>query len=105
MERVGKIAYAYINVDGPTDNLAPYICSTLFLAAPIVHCRLCASSRGHMLLCFNSHGDLNAMVDLRPIIHNGTCLTLEQSEETSNRFEIVQPWLVAILTIDFLEGH
>lgn len=29
MEWANKVAYAYINVDGPTDNLAPYICSAL----------------------------------------------------------------------------
>jgi hypothetical protein len=58
-----------------------------------------------MLLRYDSHGNCNAMADLSPIIHDGTRLTLEQSEKTSNRFEIIQPWLVAISAVDFLEEH
>jgi hypothetical protein len=66
MERVGKVAYAYININGPTDSPTPYIRSALFSVAPIVHFRPFSSSRGHMLLRFDSRGDRDAVAALSP---------------------------------------
>lgn len=105
MERASKIAYALINIDGPTDNPSPFIHATLFSVAPTVHCSLHPSSRGCMMLWFNNRGDRDAMVDLCPIIYDGACLSLERSEETLNRFDIEQKWLVAVSAIDFPEEH
>jgi hypothetical protein len=42
---------------------------------------------------------------LSPIIHDGTRLSLEHAEETSNHFSIEQKWLVAVSTVDFPEEH
>ena len=41
---LGQIAYAYINLDGPSDNPAPFICAALFSVAPTVHFMRHASS-------------------------------------------------------------
>lgn len=46
MERAGKVAYAYININGPSNNPAPFIHEALFSGAPTVHCTLHPSSRG-----------------------------------------------------------
>lgn len=104
-EHVGKIAYAFINIDRPSNNPAPFIYAALFSAAPMLHCRLHTSSRGNMMLHFGSRGDRDAVVDLSPIIHDGTRLSLERADETSNRFTIEQQCLVAVSAIDFLEEH
>ena len=46
MERAGKVAYAYTNIDGPFDNPAPFIHAALFSATPTVHYTLHSSARG-----------------------------------------------------------
>lgn len=105
MERMGRIAYIYINVDGLSDNPAPFIRAALFAAAPTVYCQLLPSSRGNMMLRFNNRADHDGVVGLSPIIHDGARLTLEWAEETSNRFVIQQRWLVAVSAVDFPEEH
>lgn len=90
MELAGRTAFTFINLDGPMDNPGPYIHSVLFTVAPTIHYRLIPSSRGHMLLRFDSKADSDAVASLSPIIHNGTRLTLERSEETSNHFILEQ---------------
>lgn len=52
MERAGKVAYAFINIDSPSDNPVPFIRGALFLVAPTVPCSLHPSSRGNMMLRF-----------------------------------------------------
>lgn len=54
-----------------------------------------------MMLCFDSHGDRDAVTDLTPITHDDARLTLERAEETSNRFTIEQKWLMAVSAVDF----
>lgn len=46
------------------------------------------SSRGHMLLHFDSRADRDEVVDLSLIEHDGGHVTLERPEDTSNRFII-----------------
>lgn len=104
MEHAAKVAYAYINVDSPSDNSAPFIRATLFSVAPTVHYTLHPSSRG-MMLHFVSRGDCDVVVGLSPIIHDGARLSPERSKETSNRFRIELKWLVAVSVVDFPEEH
>ena len=54
-----------------------------------------------MMLRFASRGDRDTVVGLSPSIHDGVRLSLECSEEKSNRFSIEQKWLVAVLAVDF----
>ena len=75
MERLGRIAYAYINLDGPSDNPAPFICAALFSVAPRVHFTVHASSSGNMMMRFGSCGDRDVVTSLSPITHDGALLT------------------------------
>jgi hypothetical protein len=101
IERVWRTAFALINDDGPIATPAPYIHFVLFAVAPNTHYRLIPSSRGHMLLKFDSKADRDAVANLNPIIHDGARLTIERTEESSNRFVLDQPWLVAISATEF----
>lgn len=44
-------------------------------------------------------------MDLSPIHHDVAHLTLERPEDTSNKFVIRRPWLLAVVTTDFPEEH
>jgi hypothetical protein len=104
MEHLAKVSYAYINIDGPSNNPAPFIRATLFSVAPTVHCMLHPSSCG-MMLRFGSHGNHDVVVGLSPITHDGALLSPERSKETSDRFGIELKWLVAVSAVDFPEEH
>jgi hypothetical protein len=91
MARASKIAYASVAEDGPVHNPAPFIHSALFSAAPGIHYHMFPSSRGHMLLRFDSMAEHNYMVHLSPITHDGSHVSLVRSEEGPNRFITYQP--------------
>lgn len=70
------MAYAFINVDGPTDNPGPYNHSAMFAVVLNVHFCVVPSFLRHMLLHFNYKVDRDRTTDLNPIIHEGARLTL-----------------------------
>lgn len=57
MERLGTLAYVTLSDDAPTSTPVPYIRAVLMEATERVHYRMHPSSRGHMLLCFDSGAD------------------------------------------------
>ena len=91
MERAYKITYAFVSEDGPIHSLATFIHSAIFSIAPWVCFCMSPSSRGHMLLHFNSMAELDFIVGMCPISHDGAHLSLEKSEASSNCFTIEQP--------------
>jgi hypothetical protein len=101
MAHASKIAYASVAEDGPVHNPAPFIHS----AAPGIHYRMFPSSRGHMLLCFDSMAEHDYMVHLGPITHDGSHVSLVRSEEGPNRFITYQPWLAALSATNFPDEH
>lgn len=105
IERVWGTAFMFINDNGPIAAPAPYIHSILFTAAPNTHCQLIPSSQGHMLLKFDSKADQDTVANLSPIIHDDARLTIERAKESSNRFILDQPWLVAISVTEFPGEH
>lgn len=105
IERLGTLAYVTLSDDAPMSTPAPYIRATLMEVAEHVHYRMHPSSRGHRLLHFDSKVDRDAMVDLSPIHHEAGHLTLECPKDTSNRFIIRCPWLLAVAATDFPEEH
>ena len=64
-----------------------------------------SSSRGHVMVKFDSRADSNIAGDLSPIIYDGTKLMIEHSEESSNHFVLDQSWLEAISLVDFSSKH
>jgi hypothetical protein len=105
MARASKIAYASVTEDGPVHNPAPFIHSALFSAAPGIHYRMFPSSRGHMLLHFDSMAERDYMVHLSPITHDGSHVLLVHSEEGPNHFITYQPWLAALSVTNFPDEH
>lgn len=105
MARAERVAYAFINEDGPIFNLAPYIHDAIFSVAPTIKFHMLPSSRGYMLLRFDNKGDRDAVASLSPIIYDGAHVSLEHSEETSNWFEVNQSWLVALSAVGFPDEH
>jgi hypothetical protein len=105
MERASKITYAFINEGGPAFSPAPFIHSAIFFVAPRVHYHMSPSSRSQILLLFDTMAERDFVVDACPITLDGAQLTLERSEDSSNRFTIGQTWLVAILATNFPAKH
>lgn len=105
MERVWHSAFVFISVDGPIDELAPYIRSAITAAAPHLPCRFIPSGSGHMMLRFDSKADRDSLARLSPIIHNGASLTVEKAEEADSWFVLEQPWLVALSSKDYPGEH
>lgn len=105
MERVWRSAFAFISVDGPTDEPAPYIRSAITAAAPHLPCQFIPSGRGHMMLRFESKAVHDSLARLSPIIHDGASLTIERAEDADGRFVLEQPWLVALSSKDYLGEH
>lgn len=101
MERAGKIAFASLNADALTTSPAPFIRAAIFSVAEGVHYRTFASSRGNLLLRFDSRADRDAVVDCSPIHHEGGRVLLEKAEDTTFRFPIHTPWLLALSASDF----
>jgi hypothetical protein len=52
-----------------------------------------------MLLRFNSKEDRDTVANLSPVIYDGAHVSLERSEETTNRFEVKLDWLVALAVV------
>lgn len=102
MDRASKIAYTFINEDGPVHASAPYLRSTISIDQG-VHFRMFPSSRGHKLLRFDSKAEHDLIMDISPIIHDGAHVSLEWSEESPNPFIIDLSWLVALSATNFLE--
>lgn len=105
MERAYRIAYAFIGEDGLVHSPAPFIHSAIFSVAPRVHYRMAPSSRGQMLLHFDTKAERDYVVDACPITYEGASLMLERSEESSNRFTTDQTWLIAIKATNFPDKH
>ncbi|KAJ1272950.1 hypothetical protein BS78_06G242300 [Paspalum vaginatum] len=100
-----RVAYAYLNEDAPTLNPSPFIRAAIYSVANAVHYTMHPSSRGAMMLIFDNRELRDAVVDMQPIIHDGGRLSLERSEETSNRFLAIPEWLVALEATDFPAEH
>lgn len=105
MERVWRLTFVFINVDDPTDELAPYIRTVLSAAVPNLPCRLIPFSRGHMMLRFASKADRDSFATMSPINHDGATLTVEKAEEADSRFILDQPWLVVLYSKDLPGEH
>lgn len=67
MARTHKIAYAFINEDGPLLSLTPFIQSAIFSVAPGCHFHMFPSSQGQMMLLFDFRGERDFVVDTFPI--------------------------------------
>ncbi|CAO2041471.1 unnamed protein product [Urochloa humidicola] len=100
-----RIAFAFLNADAPQGNPAPFIRDAIYSVAPAQHYRMFPSSRGAMMLLFDSREQRDAVVNDQPIVHDGGRLTFERSEETSNRFVAIPEWLVAVSSLDFPPEH
>jgi hypothetical protein len=83
-----RVAYAFINKEGPIFNPSPYIHDVVFSVAPTINYHMLPSSKGHMLLHFDSKEDRDTVVNLSPIIYDGAHVSLERSEDTTSRFEV-----------------
>lgn len=105
MERAGRFAYVFLNDAAPTDSPAPFIHAAISSVAFGAHFRMFPSSRGHMLLRFDSRAARDAVVDMAPFVHDGGRVSLERSEETSNRFVARQDWLVAVTARSFPDEY
>lgn len=104
-ERACQITYAFIAEDGTIHAPAPFIRSTIFSIAPRVHSACPRTSRGQMMLIFNTMTEWDFVVGECPIIHDRASLVLECSKEGTNHFFTEQPWLVAIATTRFPDEH
>ena len=69
----------------PLHSPTPFICSAVFSVAQGVHFRMLPSSRGNTLVRFDSMAERDYVADMSPIIFDGARLTLERSEDSSNR--------------------
>ncbi|CAN6330814.1 unnamed protein product [Urochloa humidicola] len=105
MEFAYRVAYAFLDDDAPTGNPAPFIRSAIYSVAKAVHYRMFPSTRGAMMLLFDSRTLRDAVVADAPIVYNGGTLTFEKSEESSNRFLAVPDWLLAVSCSDFPPEH
>lgn len=105
MERAGRTAYALISEDGPIFSPAPFIYAAIFSVAPRTGFRMFPSSRGHMMVRFDSVAESDFIVDMSPIAHGGAQLSLERSEESPYRSVLHQPWLAAISATNFQDEH
>lgn len=105
MERAGRTAYALISEDGPIFSPAPFIYAAIFSVAPRTGFRMFPSSRGRMMVRFDSVAESDFIVDMSPIAHGGAQLSLERSEESPYRSVLHQPWLAAISATNFQDEH
>jgi hypothetical protein len=101
MERAGKIAFASLNANAPTTSPTPFIRVAIFSVAKGVHYHTFASSRGNLLMRFDSRADRDTVVDRSPIHQEGGCVLLEKVKDTTFRFLIHTPWLMALSALDF----
>jgi hypothetical protein len=95
------LAFAFL--DNPTviPDISAFVGAALGPACPNIHVELLPSTRGVKLLWFANSSDRERLRALSPIRFEGSSLTLERPEETSNRFTRTPKWLALVALTDF----
>lgn len=93
-EVLDRLLFAYIDPPLPVAEVPGFLQATLATVEPPMPVEFLPTSRGAML--FRGHN---------PISHEGAQLSLQCSDECSNRFYRIPPWLGYVHVLDFPNEH
>jgi hypothetical protein len=96
-----RLTFAFLDNPAVIPDISAFVDAALGSACLDIHAELLPSTRGVKLLRFGNNSDQERLWALSPIRFEGSSLTLERPEETSNRFTRTPEWLALVALTDF----